>query len=43
MDKSLLSKKLTFSHIKGSTKEGRPKLRWLDDALEDLKISNVIV
>jgi hypothetical protein len=31
MDESSLCKKLTFSRLEGSRKEGRPKLRWLDD------------
>jgi hypothetical protein len=41
MDESSLCKKLTFSHLEGSRKKGRPKLRWLHDVLEDLKILKV--
>jgi hypothetical protein len=37
MDESTLCKKLTFSQLEGSRKKGRPKLRWLDDVLQDLK------
>jgi hypothetical protein len=33
MDESSLCKKLT-SRLEGSTKKGRPKLRWLDDVLQ---------
>jgi hypothetical protein len=29
---------LTFSQLEGSRKKGKPKLRWLDDVLQDLKI-----
>jgi hypothetical protein len=38
MDENLLCRKLTFSQLEGSRKEGRPKLRWLDYVLQDLKI-----
>jgi hypothetical protein len=41
MDESLLCRKLTFTQLEGSTKKGRPKLRWLDDVLQDLKILKV--
>jgi hypothetical protein len=41
MDESSLCKKLTFSQLEGSRKKGRPKLRWLDDVLQDLKISEM--
>jgi hypothetical protein len=41
MDETLLCKKLTFSQLEGSRKIGRPKLRWLDDVLQDLKILKV--
>jgi hypothetical protein len=34
-------KKITFSHPEGSRKKGRPKLRWLDSVLKDLKILKV--
>jgi hypothetical protein len=33
--------KLTFSKLGGSRKKGRPKLRWLDDILQDLNTSTV--
>jgi hypothetical protein len=33
--------KLTFSQLGGSRKKGRPKLRWLDDVLQDLDTSTV--
>jgi hypothetical protein len=33
-------KKLSFSQLDGSRKKGRPKSRWLDDVLQDLKILN---
>jgi hypothetical protein len=41
MDESLLCRKLPFSQPEGSRKKGRPKLRWLDDVLQDLKILKV--
>jgi hypothetical protein len=41
MDESLLCRKLTFSQLEGSRKKGRPKLRWLNDVLQDLKILKV--
>jgi hypothetical protein len=41
MDESLLWKKLIVSQLEGSRKKGRPKLRWLDDVLQDLKILKV--
>jgi hypothetical protein len=41
MDESLLCRKLTFTQLEGSRKKGRPKLRWLDDVLQDLKIVKV--
>jgi hypothetical protein len=31
MVENSLYKKLTFSHIEGSRKKGKPNLRWLDD------------
>jgi hypothetical protein len=43
MDESSRSKKLAFSQLEGSTKEGRQKLRWLDDVLQDVKISNLTI
>jgi hypothetical protein len=41
MDENLLCKKLTFSQLEGSRKEGMPKLRWLDDVLQNFKILKV--
>jgi hypothetical protein len=41
MDESSLCKKLTFSQPEGSRKKGTPKLSWLDDVLQDLKILEV--
>jgi hypothetical protein len=38
MDESCLCKKLTFYQLEGRRKKGRPKLRQLDDVLQDLKI-----
>jgi hypothetical protein len=34
-------KKITFSQPEGSRKKGRPKLRWIDSVLKDLKILSV--
>jgi hypothetical protein len=41
MDKNSLCKKLTFSRLEGCKRKERPKLRWLDDALQDLKTLKV--
>jgi hypothetical protein len=41
MEESSLCKKLTFSQLEGRRKKGRPKLRWLDDVLQDLKTLKV--
>jgi hypothetical protein len=41
MPESSFCKKLTFSWPEGSTKKGRPKLRWLEDVLQDLKILKI--
>jgi hypothetical protein len=41
MEESSLCKKLTFSQLEGCRKKGRPKLRWLDDVLQDLKTLKV--
>jgi hypothetical protein len=38
---SLLCRKLTFSHLDGSRKKRQPRLRWLDEVLQDLKILKV--
>jgi hypothetical protein len=43
MDESFLFRKLTFSQLEGSRKKGKPKLRWLVDVLQDLKILKVTV
>jgi hypothetical protein len=43
MEESSLCKKLTFSHLEGCRKKGRPKLRWLGDVLQDLKTLKVTV
>jgi hypothetical protein len=37
MDESSLCRKLTFSQL-----EGRPKLRWLDDVLQNLKSDSFV-
>jgi hypothetical protein len=34
-------KKLSFCQLEGSRKGGRPKLRWLDDVLQDVKTLKV--
>jgi len=34
-------KKITFSQPEGSRKKGRPKLRWLDSVLKDVKTFKV--
>jgi hypothetical protein len=36
-----LQKKKTFSQPVGSRKKGRPKLRWLDSVLKDVKLLKV--
>jgi hypothetical protein len=41
MDESLLFRKLTFSQLESSRKKGRPKLRWLDDVMQNLNILKV--
>jgi hypothetical protein len=41
MDKNSLCMKLTFFQLEGNTKKGRPKLRWMDNVLQDLKTLNV--
>jgi hypothetical protein len=41
MDETLICRKLTFSQLEGSRKKERPKLRWLDDVLQDLNILKV--
>jgi hypothetical protein len=41
MEDNAPCKKITFSQPEGSRKKGRPKLRWLDSVLKDLKILKV--
>jgi lysophospholipid acyltransferase (LPLAT)-like uncharacterized protein len=41
MDKNSLGKKLTFSQLEGSNKKGKPKLRQIDDALQELQTIKV--
>jgi hypothetical protein len=41
MEDNAPCKKRTFSQPEGSRKKGRPKLRWLDSVLNDLKILKV--
>jgi hypothetical protein len=41
MKKNSPCKKIIFSQAKGSRKQGRPKLRWLDSALKDVKLQKV--
>jgi hypothetical protein len=38
MEDNAPCKKINFSQPEGSRKKGRPKLRWPDSVLEDLKI-----
>jgi hypothetical protein len=38
MEESSLCKKLTFTQVVGKKKNGRPKLRWMDDVLRDPKV-----
>jgi hypothetical protein len=41
MEKNLSCKQITFSQPEGSRKKGRPKLRWLDSVLNDVKLLKV--
>jgi hypothetical protein len=41
MEDNVPCRKITFSQIEGSRKKGRPRLRWLDLVLKDLKILEV--
>jgi hypothetical protein len=41
MEDNAPCKKITFSQPGGSRKKGRPKPRWLDSVLKDLKILKV--
>jgi hypothetical protein len=38
MEENSPCKKITFSQPEGSWKKGRPKLRWLDSVLKDVKL-----
>jgi hypothetical protein len=38
MEENSPCKKITFSQPKGSRKKGRPKLRWRDSVLKDVKL-----
>jgi hypothetical protein len=37
-ENTLCKKKITVSQPEGSRKKGRPKLRWLDSVLKDVKL-----
>jgi hypothetical protein len=41
MEENSPCKKITFSQPEGSQKKGRPKLRWLDSVLKDVKLLKV--
>jgi hypothetical protein len=41
MEENSPCKKITFSQPEGSWKKGRPKLRWLDSVLKDVKLMKV--
>jgi hypothetical protein len=41
MEEKSSCKKITFSQPEGSRKMGRPKLRWLDSVLKDVKLLKV--
>jgi hypothetical protein len=41
MEENSPCKKVTFSQPEGSRKKGRPKLRWLDSVLKDVKLLKV--
>jgi hypothetical protein len=41
MEENSPCKKITFSQPEGSRKKGRPKLRWLDSVLKDVKLMKV--
>jgi hypothetical protein len=41
MDNNVPCTKIIFSQLEGSRKKGRPRLRWLDSVLKDLKALEV--
>jgi hypothetical protein len=41
MEENSPCKEITFSQPEGSRKKGRPKLRWLDSVLKDVKLLKV--
>jgi hypothetical protein len=41
MEENSPCKKITFLQPEGSRKKGRPKLRWLDSVLKDIKLLEV--
>jgi hypothetical protein len=41
MEENSPCKKINFSQPEGSRKKGRPKLRWLDSVLKDVKLLKV--
>ena len=41
MEDNVLCKKINFSQPEGSRKKGRPRLRWIDSVLKDLKTLEV--
>jgi hypothetical protein len=41
MEESSICKKVTFTQVLGKGKKGRPKLRWVDDVLQDLIVVGV--
>jgi hypothetical protein len=41
MEENSPCKKITFSQPEGSRKKGRPKLRWLNSVLKDVKLLKV--
>jgi hypothetical protein len=41
MEENSPCKKINFSQLEGFRKQGRPKLRWLDSFLKDVKLLKV--